>query len=389
MTGTIIGVAGSTWRGTVTPWGAVELPDGSVLDWWVAADDRWHTPSREPSVRQRTIDGTPVVETRLRVPSGDVVQRVYAAATTGGITVLEFENDSPLPVAIAVSSRELRTSRPLTETPVQGIELPAGSAIHPLGHRAVLRLGLAHDGSGSGPLPAGLPSSTQVVRGWLHQLERASRLVLPDERWSSAVTAARVDLVLGGLDDPEDDPVGFLLGVQELVRLGTRLDWAPEIATAATAVARRCAHDGVRWDDERALLAAAAVFVSGGDRRAAGDVEALRARLGERRPGDGTQPDGIRVVSWVEDQLLRVVEPGVVEVFPEWFPTGWDGNNFECYRIVAGPEHLVSFAVRWHGEYPALLWEIDGPSGLLLRAQGIGSRWSSSEPAGETLLTER
>ncbi|NBO33596.1 MAG: hypothetical protein EBV02_04400 [Actinobacteria bacterium] len=45
------------------------------LGWWVAADDRWHDPREEPSGRQRLIDGTPVVETKIAVPGGDVVQR--------------------------------------------------------------------------------------------------------------------------------------------------------------------------------------------------------------------------------------------------------------------------------------------------------------------------
>ncbi|NCY10101.1 MAG: hypothetical protein EBX38_06915, partial [Actinobacteria bacterium] len=38
------------------------------LGWWVAADDRWHDPREEPSGRQRLIDGTPVVETKIAVP---------------------------------------------------------------------------------------------------------------------------------------------------------------------------------------------------------------------------------------------------------------------------------------------------------------------------------
>ena len=33
-------------RGLVTPWF-----DGWSLDWWIGAEDRWHLPSREASVR--------------------------------------------------------------------------------------------------------------------------------------------------------------------------------------------------------------------------------------------------------------------------------------------------------------------------------------------------
>ena len=58
------GVAGGSWRADVTPWGAIEPWDGTPrLDWYVAADDRWHVPSREPAVRQVRLSGTAVVET--------------------------------------------------------------------------------------------------------------------------------------------------------------------------------------------------------------------------------------------------------------------------------------------------------------------------------------
>ena len=41
----------------VTPGGALVAEDGSVLlDWWVAAEDRWHTPAREVTCRQRLVE---------------------------------------------------------------------------------------------------------------------------------------------------------------------------------------------------------------------------------------------------------------------------------------------------------------------------------------------
>jgi hypothetical protein len=47
----------------------------------------------------------------------------------------------------------------------------------------------------------------------------------------------------------------------------------------------------------------------------------------------------------------------------------------------------VSFALRWHGEHPALLWEVaDGDGSLALRAPGLAPRWSTTAPAGEALL---
>ena len=42
VTGHSIGVVGGPWRARVSPGGALLADDGSVLlDWWVAAEDRW------------------------------------------------------------------------------------------------------------------------------------------------------------------------------------------------------------------------------------------------------------------------------------------------------------------------------------------------------------
>src|SRR5438445_7793896 len=100
-------------RGLVTPW-----YDGWSLDWWVGADDRWHLPSRESGVRQRLLGNAPVVETVMRVPGGEVAQRVYAAVPGAGadggsgaggspseLVVVELENRSPVPVVVALAVR--------------------------------------------------------------------------------------------------------------------------------------------------------------------------------------------------------------------------------------------------------------------------------------------
>src|SRR4051794_35185768 len=129
----IIGVLGGRWRATVTPWGAIEAWDAlPALDWYVAADDRWHRPADEPSVRQTRIDGTPVIETRLRIPNGDAVQRIYAVADHGGLTVVEVTNDSPLPIAVAFAGATVRSLRPPARMPIEGIELPSGTPVFPV-----------------------------------------------------------------------------------------------------------------------------------------------------------------------------------------------------------------------------------------------------------------
>ena len=174
------GTTGSRWRASVTPWGGLVPWDGAPLEWYVAAEDRWHVPAHEPAVRQQRLGGTPVTETRVRVPHGDVVQRIYSVVDGGGMTVIEVANESTLPVAIAFDRRDVLTERPIADVPIEGIDLPATGFVHPLAHSATIRIGVPHGRSQGGPLPAGLPTAAQVVRGWTAVLERASRFVLPD-----------------------------------------------------------------------------------------------------------------------------------------------------------------------------------------------------------------
>src|SRR5438874_1753251 len=60
------------------------------------------------STRQRLVGAAPVVETAMRVPSGDAVHRAYAiqAGGEGGeLVVVEIENRSPLPFVAALAVR--------------------------------------------------------------------------------------------------------------------------------------------------------------------------------------------------------------------------------------------------------------------------------------------
>src|SRR4051794_40517056 len=218
------GVVGQRWRASVTPGGSVEPWDGSpVLEWYVAADDRWHVPRDETAVRQARVDGTPVVETRLRVPGGDVVQTIYSCADAGGLTVIEIANQSSLPIAVAFDRRDVLTDRPILDVPIEGIDLPATSFVMPVGHRASTRIAIRHGGAGGGALP-GVPAASQVARGWEALAARAGGFVLPEgangDALARQVLAERCELALNGPVDVADDAALFVLGAGELVRLG-------------------------------------------------------------------------------------------------------------------------------------------------------------------------
>lgn len=377
--GVTTGVYGREWRATITPWGALH-PWGAEpgLDWYVAADDRWHLPEREPTLRQHRIEGTAVTETRLRVPNGDVVQRAYSTADRGGLTIVEVVNESTLPVAIAFDRRDVLTERPIPTVPVEGIELPASAFVLPLGHRASIRVGVVHGRQRCGLLPGGLPSAIQVARGWLALTERASRLVLPDGETGAGLaaraTAARCELALCGPIDAHAEPAEFLVGLGELVRMGDSPErWLPELVAAVERLGP------VRsWAADVGLAAAGRVLAATGERRAQRDLARIES---SRPPSDApvTAPPGVLTIPWLE---ARLAEGGAL--LPLGLPPDWLGQPVEAYGIPTSSVSTVAFALRWHGARPAVLWEQTGEP-VELTAPRIAPGWSTRERAGEAL----
>jgi hypothetical protein len=374
---TTTGVVGGRWRATVTDWGAVEPWDESTtIDWFVAADDRWHRPQHESSTRQTRIAGTPVVETRVRIPSGDAVQRVYSVADAGGLTIIEVTNESTLPIAVAFSGGGLLSRRPPTAMPPQGIDLPANAVIYPIGHRAMLVVARAHSAASRTVLPDTVVSADQVARGWLAQTQRASRLHLPDMAMVEAVTAARCELLLNGPSTARDiDPVTLLLGVAELVRMGDRASiWVPEVASQLELLARSGTQipGGV-------LEAAARVLHAAGERKALADLRRMSIPSQPDGASDGMPAAPERVPSWVERQLA-VSDEHTAQLMPRSFPSTWLGVDFEAHGLPIGLASTLSFAVRWHGDRPAVLWEIAGPPMPVTHGE-----WATGQLSGEAL----
>jgi hypothetical protein len=104
-----VGTVDSSAVTAVDPRGLVGF-DGWSLDWWIGAEDRWHLPALEVAVRQSLVGTAPVVETLVRVPGGDAVQRVYGIRGekhAGGdeYVVVEVENRSKAPFAVVWAVR--------------------------------------------------------------------------------------------------------------------------------------------------------------------------------------------------------------------------------------------------------------------------------------------
>ena len=380
---TTIGVLGGRWRATVSAAGSIAPWDGTpALDWFVAADDRWHIPAQEAAVRQIRLEGAPVLETRVRVPNGDAVQRVWCVADQGGFTVIEIENDSSLPFAVAFNRPDVLSTRPPASVPIEGISLPTGSVVFPVGHRSVVQFALTHT-SGVLALPTGLAPAAQVARGWMTTVDRAGRILVPDDALASEIVRLRVELALNGPVDPNDDPVGFLIDVGQLVRLGERSEsWVPDVVDAVEAAARLSPRGGAQaWDVQAALDAGALVLHRSGEQRALRDL--ARLRLPSTLALPSTVSDHRRL-AWHELALARSTGGGQADLLAGGIPPSWLGANFEVYDLPIGPASTVSYAVRWHGDRPAVLWETSGPT-LALKASCVAPEWSSALPSGEAL----
>ena len=239
--------------------GAVHALDGAwSIDWWAGADDRWHLAGEEAAVRRRLVDATPVVETAMRVPTGDAVARAYGARIAGvahDLVAFEVANETTLPFALAVVLRAdavrvegsvavlngsvaVRFARPPSRALGAGdvatvragvlagdavelagrVEAPVVALLFPLAHTARLRATLVVAEEADAAAPDGAvgetPEADQVARGWRAQLDRGLALRLPDERLTAAVDLARAEALLaagGTLDDAGTDQLAALL----------------------------------------------------------------------------------------------------------------------------------------------------------------------------------
>lgn len=438
MARTVIGNLGSPHRTTVDETGRMARPDVAwALDWSVGADDRWRLPGQEANVRQRLLDNTPVVETAMRVPGGDVVHRAYAVRHQGtDLAMFEISNCSPVPVAVALTVRPetaavkhiglsgstvvvdgdravelpgrprlcapagggtdamatVRSGQAVPEFPAR-LRCSAGKAqaafLYPLAHRAVLRgalpLGPGHvtkrswgralrgmgglggtrarDGDSLEVAIAQLPGADAVSRSWQVQMSRGMRLELPPGRLADVVAASRCFLLLAARgSNPLPSTIPTALQVFGFSRE----------ASEAEAAARPVV-----------------------DLRAVSPAESLArlAGLVDRASATGTWSDNED--GHVSAELCVLVRNALIGDLPSGLelcralPSAWFGQNLEVHEAPTS-SGLVSFALRWHGPRPALIWQVSGPGTpgppVRISSPGLDPQWSTTATSGEDLL---
>ena len=493
---TTIGNLDSSFRAAVDPAGLVTLDGtGWSVDWWVGAEDRWHLPCREVAVRQSLVSSSPVVETRLRVPSGDAVHRAYAARDAAGreVVVVEVENQSTVPFAVALAIRphgqsdvgrvgELALAgttvlvdgqpalvlprspgrmalsdatadsasivlagqaAPVTAASVRCPDgLAQGALLFPLAHTATLRVVLpsASGWRDPGPEPAALPSAAQVASGWSTQSGQGARIEVPDRRLRDAVLASTRHLLLsqGTVDGaaaldllgfPEEAARTLLDDPYQLARSphpGRTLDavarhwqltrdraYAVSVVdlVGALVAALGQADDPVDRAVGAAALPAVALLLSAADEgRAAADVrqvaaipsDAARCPEGNELadllssaggtwtwPGDGVGHDptaNALLVTLVRRLLVTETGDGLALLADP--PDSWLGQGVELHDAPTSHGRL-SYALRWHGERPALLWQLEPHAGsgpVTITVPGLDPSFATGEARGEALL---
>ena len=72
------------------------------------------------------------------------------------------------------------------------------------------------------------------------------------------------------------------------------------------------------------------------------------------------------------------------DLLPGGIPASWLGANFEVHGVPTSARSTIGYAVRWHGDRPAVLWEQEGTP-VTLTASALDPHWSTTEATGEAL----
>ena len=435
-----IGNLGSSARADVDQFGAVTTRLGTGITWLIGADDRWHAPHETAATRQRFVEGLPVVATAMRVPGGDIVATTYGARSSNGCdaAVIDFANDSALPVALSIVVSALRSIDldgdvvvvdgarciHLGKIPARNAQgsydavveaVTSGKAatgwsgelqatwfqrrkkspvcaafVVPLTHRTSHRIAVAMDDAVGVDHPTTFADSDAVVRGWDAHLRSGIRIESADivaGDWSMIRTTAL-------LSAPSGDAAKQLCTFgfsDEAIGMAEDLWVAGDLrgVVAATAAV---------WRTQRKLpMIDGLDHILGEVLRVHAAEPTLMAECADVLDGIGQSDVAAKVRRDLEElpvhetvanrAVLRIVGT-TIDVCPD-ATLVVQGNQVAVYDAPT-PLGLFGFAIRWHGDRPALLWTLDPHDALanaVVTASTLDPSWSSGEFSGEVLLS--
>ncbi len=413
------------------------------IEWAVLAGTDWKRASDEAAVRQGRVDDAPVYETWMRVPGGDVIQRVGVLNDGSGRALLvEYENASPNAVVVAtIGTGAGAVTAELSGVRVDGVcwirpSVDAGAVavdddiwatldrepddacaagdgdvamLVPLPHRQTMSVTITIDGDGKmRPITPG-----EIAAGWRAVTADALTVDVPDTDLVAAWRRVVGDLVLAaGSDDPvvageaawwldlaglpaeadrarshllatidrgRLDPDAAVVALRALASRELRQGRASSLAQTAGPLVKLA---GEALDRDTATIVARALQLEAPE--AAADAAALAERLpaSSRAMVSPVAAGAERVLG----HLFRDADlTERIEMLPS-VPESWFGQSIDVRGMVTGLGTL-SFSVRWHGDRPAVLWErVGGPDDAVLCCPGLDPSWSSTERSGEALL---
>jgi hypothetical protein len=145
-------------------------------------------------------------------------------------------------------------------------------------------------------------------------------------------------------------------------------------------------------------LIALAGRLAAGDRSAVAELDAVLAAASATGAWPGPGPAGRAIghdlaasaaLVLAARSILVAERADGLDLLPV-HPDGWYGGGIELHDAPTGAGRL-SFAVRWHGTRPALLWDLEPHEGIgpvTLRVPGLDPSWSTTEVRGDALLAE-
>lgn len=330
-----LAAVGAAPLGHLDEFGYIHFDDGSRVEWWVLGDDYWHVPFASPSLRQRSVDNTPLIETTIRVPGGDVSWRaaVVASSETRSI-VVECQNRGTIPVALAIAC--------------VASDGEVSVDVVPVTHSNTYRRAL--DGGDVVVLD-------DVAKGWAALARQGARIFTEDPTTDDALQAARAALLLhaGGLiSEGKSANKQVCAAVASALTL---LDYEDEAGALRRATRLKPLRKGLPVVETGTVASLTAT-----------PLESLADAL-----------TAAQTVIAVRNSIVDDTKKAI-DVLPA-FEDSWRGRSIEVSDLPTnfGP---LSFAVRWHGDKPALLWDAPAP----LSAKAVSASWATAKAAGEELV---